>query len=936
LKSPFVPAAIMAVCAPLCMPVLAQNRSETPVLEVVGEEPTGVFFDNSSIGTQTPILFTARLKNVTPESRQVEVSWKITDANGKVRMQRSGKYPVDANGHIVRRELFDAPARGGFLLEVRAVSKQKGADAVATKAVPFAVLVAPSKNEVVGMRPRSFFVLTTPAALSGSQLDFYSRLGARVLRSNMVINASRPDWRMIENQLAERVRRNLSTIALLPIGEENSNRAEAYFSRQVPTNLANLGYLQTWELSGSVAPADLDAWSQIARSKRTDVALFAPMPSGLPSLPSGASVRLSAVDALTFGWPSQSVSHPASLRRLWLSRSIAAKNAGLNGFHVRRERDDYADLSPGDAAGSLTADYLSAIMSGASSMAESLAPASADLNGAASMSRAAAFSMLSRTLEESAFSEELFPKSPLIEGALFASRNSSTAIIYAPQGKGGMAIRIAPARAYDIFGNSISRDKNGVLEFPLSGQPVYVVTPNSTDVLSYALKNGRIDDLKPFAAQILPLSRDIESTGPNSSAVRVRLQNIGIGGRQGKIRLKAPKGWILATRDYEVTLAEGESKTFEFRVLKSAFDPKWNNQVPFEVEVSGKVGQSWKFNAPVSTAQNLPKGASLVIDGNLSDWNDAIWQTATPNEAKVTGKVAFKWDSRYLYVAARVTEASLQARRPEESTYEFWDDYDALQIAFGTDNSVEAAPARAPFRDSDRGILLSPFTQRGSQEYDGRVLKLWGPDLPYNRVADKVRWGGAINDSKCVITREEQSQITIYEAQIPWNALPEIKPNQLAQKDGSVRFGWLLHNDEGTPLDYGRSLGNFSWWENTSTFLPEGILTSALRGTLGFSLSGGASSAPANAAPVAPPALSPSGPLDLPAPPTAIRPQIEPPVLQPIPLAAPVPAPAPPPAPPAIPPAQPARLVPPVNPDVLPPASPRNPPPKEIAPFIIP
>ena len=86
MKFPLVPAAMMAVCAPLCVPALAQNKSETPVLEVVGEEPTGVFFDTASIGTQTPILFTARLKNAVPESRQVEISWKITDANGKVQL----------------------------------------------------------------------------------------------------------------------------------------------------------------------------------------------------------------------------------------------------------------------------------------------------------------------------------------------------------------------------------------------------------------------------------------------------------------------------------------------------------------------------------------------------------------------------------------------------------------------------------------------------------------------------------------------------------------------------------------------------------------------------------------------------------------------------------------------------------------------------------
>ena len=942
---------------------LAQPN-DAPKLQISAEEPTGVFFDRDTLLPQTPILFTVRVENPANESREVVLSWKITDANGNVRLRRGGKFTLDAEGKLVRRELFDAPARGGFTLEVEAIGKRRGADSVVKSAFPFAVLVAPPANQVVGLRPRSFFVLTTPGNLSPTQLDFYGRLGARVLRSNLVPDPTTPNWRAVETQLSQRIARNLSTIALLPIGSRKTNRAEAYFARQVPSNLANFGFLQTWELAGSVAPADLDAWSQIARSKRTDVALFAPMPSGLPALPAGASVRLSAVDALTFGWPEQMVSHPAALRRLWLSRSAAAKAAGQNGFHVRRETDDYATLSPGDAAGSLTADYLSAIISGASSMAEVLAPAGTDGSGASagaiSMARAAAFSMLSRTLEESAFSEELFPRSPLLEGALFTSKSSSTAIIYSPQGKGKMTLRAAPTQVFDVFGNPIARDNKGQISFPVSGQPVYVVTQNSPDVLAYALKNARIEGLQPFAAQVMPISRAPESDGPGSAAVRVRLQNIGIGPRTAKIKVSPPKGWVFAQREYPVSLAEGESKTYEFRATKTASAPKWGDKVPVAVEVNGRDGGDWKFEVPVVTALSVSANEIPQIDGNLNDWSDAIWQRADPNAANVNAQVAFKWDAKNLYVAARVREAALQARRPEETTYEFWDEYDALQIAFGTDDSAQASPARAPFRDSTRGFLISPFNQRGAQEYEGRVLKLWGPDLAYNRAADKVRWGGVISGSKCAISRDEQGQITAYEAQIPFAAMPEINPQTLAERDNGVRFGWLLHNDEGTALDFGRSLGNFAWWENTSTFLPEGQLSSALRATLGFTQRGDVAfagtknvtapnaasptAAPTNASPntatapfVAPPAPAPSDSpirtLPLPAPPQAVTTPAA--TARTAPAASPTPAPTPTPKPtpaPTVPPAPPARLVPPANPDVLPPAMP----PKEIAPFVVP
>jgi hypothetical protein len=78
--------------------------------------------------------------------------------------------------------LFDAPARGGYSLEVNASARRKGPDVGARAVLPFAVTIAPSST-TPGARPQSFFVLSTPALLTPPQLDFYNRLGARVLRS---------------------------------------------------------------------------------------------------------------------------------------------------------------------------------------------------------------------------------------------------------------------------------------------------------------------------------------------------------------------------------------------------------------------------------------------------------------------------------------------------------------------------------------------------------------------------------------------------------------------------------------------------------------------------------------------------------------------------------------------------------------------------------
>ncbi|RYG64112.1 hypothetical protein EON80_19845, partial [bacterium] len=90
------------------------------------EEPTGVFFDRDTISPQTPLLFTARVENPSPTERNVELEWKVTDAEGRVRLSRQSKFMIAGGDSIIRRELFDAPARGGYLLQTAASARLKG------------------------------------------------------------------------------------------------------------------------------------------------------------------------------------------------------------------------------------------------------------------------------------------------------------------------------------------------------------------------------------------------------------------------------------------------------------------------------------------------------------------------------------------------------------------------------------------------------------------------------------------------------------------------------------------------------------------------------------------------------------------------------------------------------------------------------------------
>jgi hypothetical protein len=176
----------------------------------------------------------------------------------------------------------------------------------------------------------------------------------------------------------------------------------------------------------------------------------------------------------------------------------------------------------------------------------------------------------------------------------------------------------------------------------------------------------------------------------------------------------------------------------------------------------------WKQEVNVATAQNVKRGSTIEVDGQLGEWRDAAWMemqardnnSSTRNAPRpVNVRLALRWDNNRLFIAARVQEPSLQPRRPEAVSYPFWDDYDALQIAFGLRDDALAKPGREPFRDTDYGFLLSPFSD-GTDDVEGRVLRLWSTTVPFGEVRDTLRWGGAVPERSApsCATRRTRSQ----------------------------------------------------------------------------------------------------------------------------------------------------------------------------------
>jgi hypothetical protein len=321
----------------------------------------------------------------------------------------------------------------------------------------------------------------------------------------------------------------------------------------------------------------------------------------------------------------------------------------------------------------------------------------------------------------------------------------------------------------------------------------------------------------------------------------VRLQNVSIKPVAGTLRLQPPSGWKLVREAQRFRLEPGVARIYRFPVAQSRRYDKGSYFMTATADVPGD-RLRWKQDVNVATAQNVKRGSTIEIDGQLGEWRDAAWMemqardnnSSTRNTPRpVNVRLALRWDNNRLFIAARVQEPSLQPRRPEAISYPFWDDYDALQLAFGLRDDALAKPGREPFRDTDYGFLLSPFSD-ATDAVEGRALRLWSTIVPFGTQRDMLRWGGAVPGAQCAIVRDEANQITTYEASLPLNEMPTMRPASRSARDMAVRFSWILHNDEGRALQWSRTTSVFPWWQNTGSFLPaQGVLLAA-QAPLGF------------------------------------------------------------------------------------------------------
>ena len=792
----------------LVAPIRAQNASGLQ-LESVGEEPSGIFWDSSTLQTQTAPLLTLKVTNQTAQACRVHLRWQIADSSGQKRVQKSGDYNLDARGILLIRDLFAAPARGAYLLSAQA--RRYGSEKWSYAAWPFAIAVKPQ----AGFRPQSFFVLDAPLLLDESGLDFYARCGARVLRSEM-LNDNVPRG-VIDNQMQERLKRNLATLAVLD--KDKNAEAIPWANRALPI-LTRYAAVKTWEVAAS--PDDtksvqnanfIQAFSNSARAARPDAAWVWPMESGGKVSPSGMAVTMTPLGLIAPGDATLGdatppvpipggVAHPAALRRALLAAAGTAQSS-KSLLHIRAQLPQ--NLTPIAAAGDLVSRYALAIMSGAAAMSVELSSGKTASSAQMRYAQAAAFSNLTGLLEDAAFVDDIFPNSPALSGALFQAGKGSIAVVW-PSRSGPPATlktRLLGARLLDVFGNTLPASDD--ISIPLGAAPVFVLSDAAPSTVLWALRNGKVEGIAPVAARALPITKIVSGEPQKLS---VRLQNLLLQPASGTLRLRAPAGWTLAQNAQKFALAAGEIRDYDFFAQNAVPSRDGAYSVIVALDVEGGSG-AWQQDMRVACAANTQK--SLRIDGDLRDWTNAQWMEIRPAKADVDGaKVALLWDENYLYIAAQIDEPRLH---PAGDANNFAGG-DALQLAFGTRG--EGKPQSGPFRDTDWSLILSSLS--------GGQIWMPGQNLP--------------REARCLVRRDERRNQTFYEACVPLASLADLKPATRAAKNAPVRFGWILHNDEDAPLEWSAAVSVFQWWRNPASFAPDTRLFLAAQMPLGFDREG--------------------------------------------------------------------------------------------------
>jgi len=417
---------------------------------------------------------------------------------------------------------------------------------------------------------------------------------------------------------------------------------------------------------------------------------------------------------------------------------------------------------------------------------------------------------------------------------------------------------------YDLAGNRINEDQKSVT-LPMTIFPTYIACEKGPAAAAARLKQAKIEGKRPV--EILP--RDFSTRVDAKNAVlNVAVHNCMTRTLNGKLAVKAPADIQLAKNEESITLEGGETKTLTFAIASAK--PNTGNSYPCTFDFTSDGG-----NASYTEAMNaaiIVKG-SRTIDGNLDDWNDVpgITIIATKQKAEITenmrrpwlelkdqqpdGNFAeFKlaWDEKYLYVAARVNDKTIEKPSPgmegrDEDAYfhskasdtrapydKFLKDFPGRSFAevpyvycYSPESPANENLPRIPFRRDRLHIALdvtddwhdlSPDTDKvpygfhavpdtdyeyalyGIKDNKSELWRLLAPGVPrrhdFPRTGKPEHGTGTVAGAKHVVKRE--GNVFIYEMAIPKEEIANLKLSVGTTIGLMLRAG----NSEGPNVDY--------------------------------------------------------------------------------------------------------------------------------------
>ncbi len=428
---------------------------------------------------------------------------------------------------------------------------------------------------------------------------------------------------------------------------------------------------------------------------------------------------------------------------------------------------------------------------------------------------AVAYAVAAHFLDNGLLVKDLWPHSRRIYGGVFKNPSGlKTAAVWAVGDHGSLTLENAKGiEAYDLMGAKTGNRVGDKLEVPLGEDAVYLTSSGDQAEFLEQLGKARIVGITPVEIVAEPFLASISKTPP----IRVQVTNMLNRPIDGDVQASAPKGWKLADSKAGFgPLEPGQTAVVEIPVRQATITP--DNAYPVTVWAESRhkgvssffvrlTGPEWRISRDQTLHLAGATPGTPTVDGDLSDWPaDALavqantkasvspWAPEGYVKAWTPGNLSATFYTRYdennFYVAAKVTDNVHSALSVRENPYNFPFDGDSLQVAFGYGEQQNEAKRTAEgelrknrdLLDETQDEFSFALTAKGPEVFRLRTPES-GPVTYYPTNPDLGL--GLTDKVKLAAKRDEVSEVTTYEAAIPWselNRLPHTQPFHLAFK----------------------------------------------------------------------------------------------------------------------------------------------------------